>query len=201
MGKIFYIMGKSASGKDTIYKEVMKRISTLHPVIMYTTRPIRNNEKDGSTYYFVDDKYLDTLRDDGKIIEERAYTTPYGVWKYATIRNDGQIDLNMFNYLMIGTLQSYVSTANCLGADKIIPIYIESDDDKRLIRSIEREKKQPIKKYDEVCRRFLQDERDFCEANILNAKIKRRFQNDNFEKCVSEIVNMIKSEKGDMEFS
>ena len=38
---IYYLFGKSASGKDTIYK----RLKTLHPdwkeVTPYTTRPIR----------------------------------------------------------------------------------------------------------------------------------------------------------------
>lgn len=200
MGKIFYIMGKSASGKDTIYLEIRKLIFNLHPVITYTTRPIRRKEKNGVTYYFVDDKYLDTLKNDGKMIEDRVYNTPYGKWRYATI-NDGQIDLNLFNYIMIGTLESYTNTVKYFGSDKIIPIYIESDPDKRLIRSIEREKKQRVKKYDEVCRRFLQDERDFCEENILNAGIEKRFQNINLEECISEIVDMIKKEKGDMAFS
>lgn len=200
MGKIFYIMGKSASGKDTMYFEIRKRIFNLNPVIMYTTRPIRHKEKNGVTYYFVDDKYLDTLKNDGKMIEDRVYNTPYGKWRYATI-NDGQIDLNLFNYIMIGTLESYTNTVKYFGPDKIIPIYIESDPDKRLIRSIEREKKQRVKKYDEVCRRFLQDERDFCEENILNAGIEKRFQNINLEECISEIVDMIKKEKGDMVFS
>ncbi len=27
MGKIFYMMGKSSSGKDTVYKEIRKRAS------------------------------------------------------------------------------------------------------------------------------------------------------------------------------
>ena len=48
MGKIFYIMGKSSSGKDTIYENLLGREGlSLHPLIMYTTRPIRAGETDG----------------------------------------------------------------------------------------------------------------------------------------------------------
>ena len=44
MGKIFYLMGKSASGKDTIFRCLMERFSFLKTVVMYSTRPIRDNE-------------------------------------------------------------------------------------------------------------------------------------------------------------
>ncbi len=45
MGKIFYIMGKSSSGKDTIYNRL--RIDEglkLSNLILYTTRPMREGE-------------------------------------------------------------------------------------------------------------------------------------------------------------
>ena len=44
MGKIYYVMGKSASGKDTIYKRLVKELPELGTVRMYTTRPIRDGE-------------------------------------------------------------------------------------------------------------------------------------------------------------
>ena len=54
MGKIFYIMGKSATGKDHLYEALIGREElNLHPVVLYTTRPIRKGERDGREYYFV----------------------------------------------------------------------------------------------------------------------------------------------------
>ena len=42
MGKIVYLMGKSSSGKDTIFKELMKEgTMDLRTIVPYTTRPIR----------------------------------------------------------------------------------------------------------------------------------------------------------------
>ena len=49
MGKIFYMMGKSSSGKDTVYKEIRKELPELKTLTLYTTRPMREGEKDGVT--------------------------------------------------------------------------------------------------------------------------------------------------------
>ena len=60
MGKIFYLMGKSSSGKDSVFKEIKKRIPELKDIVLYTTRPIREGEREGVEYHFVNEeiKYL-----------------------------------------------------------------------------------------------------------------------------------------------
>ena len=62
MGKIYYLMGKSSSGKDTLYKELKKRFPGLRQVILYTTRPIREGEQDGVEYHFVPAEKLESYR-------------------------------------------------------------------------------------------------------------------------------------------
>ena len=61
MGKIFYIMGKSSSGKDTIYRKLQESENLkLGRLVLYTTRPIRDGEKEGQEYHFVDEaKYFE----------------------------------------------------------------------------------------------------------------------------------------------
>ena len=55
MGKIFYIMGKSASGKDRIYSLLVENKElNLKKLILYTTRPIRAGEEEGVQYYFTE---------------------------------------------------------------------------------------------------------------------------------------------------
>ena len=85
MGKIYYLMGKSASGKDHIYENLIQETAMdLKPFVLYTTRPIRSGEQDGREYFFVDEKRLSELREAGKIIEERMYSTVQGPWYYFT---------------------------------------------------------------------------------------------------------------------
>ncbi len=189
MGKIFYLMGKSASGKDSIYKDVKEALPSLKPIVIYTTRPIREGEQDGVEYHFVDDMKLREFQEAGKVIELRQYHTVHGIWKYFTA-DDGQFDSDD-NYIAIGTPESYKGMREYLGAEKLVPIYVEVEDGERLARALKREKKQPQPKYEELCRRFLADAADFSEEKLLAAGIGRRFLNEDRETCVEEIVRAI----------
>ena len=194
MGKIYYIMGKSSSGKDTLYKEIRKDLPELKTLTLYTTRPMREGEKNGVEYYFVTDETLEKYDKSGKMIELRTYQTVYGDWKYATI-DDGQINLIKDDYLMIGTLESYVKTRQYFGAENLIPLYIEVEDGERLMRAIKREQQQEHPGYEEVCRRFLADQKDFSEENLIQAGITRRYLNDDKVRCKEEIIEVIRDGK------
>lgn len=186
MSKIFYFMGKSASGKDTIFKQIKERMPNLKTIVIYTTRPIREGEQEGVEYYFVDEKRLAELEAQGKVIELRAYNTVHGVWKYFTV-DDGQFDGDE-NYIAIGTLESYAKMLAYMGTDSLVPIYIDVDDGVRLLRAVERERKQKEPKYEELCRRFLADAQDFSEENLKRMGITHYYLNDNMENCVQEIM-------------
>lgn len=193
MGKIFYIMGKSASGKDKIYSILMeKKELKLHKLVLYTTRPIRAEEENGKQYFFTDDKKLEQFRKSGKLIESRSYDTIHGVWTYFTA-DDGQVDLENWDYLGIGTLESYCRMKEYYGKDRVLPIYIQVEDGERLQRALIREKKQDNPKYAEMCRRFLADQEDFSEEHIREAGIEIRFENDDLDNCVRNIIKYIKS--------
>lgn len=186
MSKIFYLMGKSASGKDTIYKKIKEAMPGLKTIVIYTTRPIRQGEAEGVEYHFVDEDKLKEFQRAGKVIELREYNTVHGVWKYFTV-DDGQFDAED-DYIAIGTLESYKGMREYLGEEKLVPIYIEVDDGVRLERALHRERKQKEPKYEELCRRFLADAVDFSTEKLNEAGITHRFLNTDVEKCVDEIV-------------
>lgn len=197
MGKIFLLMGKSTSGKDTIYKELIKNDKLgLDKVVPYTTRPMRDGEQDGVQYFFKkENEYLE-LKSQGKIIEERTYYTNYGEWRYFTV-DDGQIDLKNGNYLVIGTLESYCYIRDYFGKDNVEPLLIDVEAKIRLTRAMAREDKQEHPKYDEMCRRFLADEEDFSEDKIESAGITKRFTNNaQIESCIDEITEYIAQKIG-----
>lgn len=195
MGKIFCLMGKSSSGKDTIFKLLIndKELNLL-PIITYTTRPKRKNEKNGVNYFFIDEKELQRYEEEGKVIEKRQYQTVNGIWYYCTI-NDGQINLENANYLVIATLEAYLSLKRFFGADNVVPLYIEVDDATRLERALNRERKQQNPNYNELCRRFLADNEDFSPSKLEAAGIDKVYFNDDLEECVKsikeDIINVI----------
>ena len=193
MGKIFYLMGKSSSGKDTIYKELLQGFPKMKRIVLYTTRPRREGECDGVEYFFTDEEKLQQFRKQGQLIEERSYHTQYGVWSYFT-SDDGQINLRQEDYLVIGTLESYRAMKEYFGAESLVPLYIEVEDGLRLTRALEREKRQSQPRYDELCRRFLADSKDFSEENLERAGITKRFQNTDLDQVTQEIASYMNAE-------
>lgn len=191
MGKIYCMMGKSSSGKDTLYKMLLEDAEIdVSTVIPYTTRPMREGEKDGVEYYFCDEERLHELQDAGRVIELRAYNTVHGIWNYFTV-DDHQIADENQDYLLIGTLESYLKIRDYFGKDRVIPIYIEVEDGLRLQRALDRERSQSEPKYEEMCRRFLADAADFSEEKIHEAGIAQRFVNLDLKETKQKIKNFM----------
>lgn len=194
MGKIFYLIGKSASGKDAVFRRIRAKRPELKDYIMFTTRPMRDGEKEGIPYHFTNEAKLKAYEEAGKLIESRTYHTIKGPWIYATVDN-GQFDKAGDDYLVSGgTVESFVKVRDYFGEDTVIPIYIEVEDGERLIRAIRREQKQAEPKYKEMCRRFIADSDDFAEEKIIKAGIKKRFINIDINKCTKEILDTIDGE-------
>lgn len=190
MGKIYYLMGKSASGKDTVYKRLLKECPKIRPIVPYTTRPMREGETDGIEYHFITADELERFQKSGKIIEVRTYKTSEGPWSYATI-DDGCIERGKETYLAIGTLESYEKLRDYFGADMIVPLYLEVDDNLRRERALLRENSQKIPNYAEMNRRFLADEIDFSPDRLKNCGINRFYKNEDLNECIAEIKKNI----------
>ena len=189
-------MGKSACGKDTIYKRLLENASLpLKTLVAYTTRPIRDGETHGVEYYFLTEQEQKELEQQGKIIELRSYQTVHGIWKYFTV-NDHQINLEKYHYLIIGTLESYLKLKEYFGKDVLIPLYIDLEPGERLQRALDRERSQEEPRYAELCRRFLADSADFAEDKLLKAGIERRFSNKDLQECIQEITGYILEKLG-----
>ena len=187
MGKLIYLMGKSSSGKDTVYRELLRDDGLkLKKVVLYTTRPIREGEVDGVQYHFVNEDVFNDFVRENRVIEDRVYNTYHGLWRYFTV-DDGSIDIDKYDYLIIGTLESYAKTSDYYGKENVLPIYIEVDDGIRLQRALDREKNQENPKYQEMCRRFLADAEDFSDEKMNEAGITKRFNNEDLQGCLDRI--------------
>ena len=190
MAKIFCLVGASCSGKDTIFRNLVDSDLPIVPIVTYTTRPIRPNEKNGREYYFVDKHNFIKLRHQGKIIESRIYHTVHGDWIYFTA-NDGQFDMTSNKkYLMINTLEG-VSKLQRLYKDDVVTIHLCVGDRERLLRNLSREM-NGNEDYVEMCRRFISDTKDFSVENFARLHIKDiRVVNENIPDCVKEVSQII----------
>ncbi|SKA67601.1 guanylate kinase [Eubacterium uniforme] len=190
MTKIYVLIGKSGSGKDSFFEELIAdKDLNLKSIVGYTTRPKRVHESEGVEYHFTDEAGLNKLRNEDMIIEERCYHTVHGDWYYFTAKDEKileNIEQNI-NYIYIGTVESFVKMKEYYGSDIVIPLYIEVEDGERLARALKRERKQDAPKYAEMCRRFLADCEDFSEENLEKAGISKKYENMDFDKCLAEI--------------
>lgn len=164
MNKIFCLVGKSASGKDTVFKKIISEYkAVLQSVVIGTTRPMRTGEVNGVDYYFYTENELLALEKEGKIIEKRQYNTMQGIWSYFTLAFDISDDKDR---ILITTLEGAHSITEYYGEEKVCVIYLSIDDKERLLRCIERESRQNNPDYSEVCRRFIADQKDFNDEKI-----------------------------------
>jgi guanylate kinase len=193
MGKLFCVMGKSASGKDTVFRRLTNDNALgLKRVVPYTTRPVRSGEINGRDYFFVTDDMYEKMCADHKIIESRTYQTVNGPWHYFTA-DDGQINLETGNYILIGTLEVYENICKYFDEKNVSPIYLEVEDGIRLERALLREKQQLKPDYQEMCRRFLADCADFSEEKLKKAGINEKYDNADGESCYLKISQAIKN--------
>lgn len=183
MSKIYCLIGKSASGKDTVYREILSCYGAfLTPVIPYTTRPMRPGERNGVDYHFVTEDQLAVLEKEGRVIEKRCYQTTQGPWIYFTV--DFPIEGDR---ILITTLVGAEKLMEYYGADKVCVIYLDADDKTRLLRYIERESLQKKPDYAEVCRRFLTDREDFAEERLAAFPALRRiFSQGSVSDCLEQ---------------
>ncbi len=192
MKHLFYLMGKSASGKDTLYETLLNDSTlALKPLIPWTTRPARANEQDGVEYHFTDEAGLQILEEKGLVIEKRTYQTEHGPWTYFTVKDAASLSHDRIG---IGTLESYRKIRDSYPDGCVIPIYLEVEDGLRLSRALERERRPGNHRYEEMCRRFLSDQKDFSEEKLQEAGITKRFSNEGDPSlCYQAVVSYIRS--------
>ena len=189
-GRLIVISGPSGAGKSTVVFKAIEGRNDMCFSTSVTTRKPRPNEVDGREYFFVNDQKFQELQAQGKIIESRSYHTIYGIWTYFTA-DEGRLQLDCYDYICIGTLESYEKMLEYFGNDVMRPIYVEVEDGERLMRALKREQGEAKPKYDEMCRRFLADEVDFSEEKLQQAGITEEILNVSLQEALEEIEKRI----------
>lgn len=180
-GKVIIIVAPSGAGKTTIAKKLLKDFSDIKFSVSATTRPPRENEKEGINYYFLTDEEFDKKIKDEEFLEWEHYSGN----KYGTLRSevDKLVDSGYFPLLDIevkGALnvqQIYNSQA--------ISIFIKPPSMKALANRLNQrgsETDQTIEK------RLKRAEMEMSYANYFDFSVI----NDDLETAYTEVKEIIK---------
>lgn len=184
--KLIVLVGCSASGKDFILENSIRYIDNLKPIISHTSRPMRQGEIEGKEYYFVDVPTVTDMLNNGEFIEHRVYNVACGEsWVYGIHKGTVDMESND-NYIVIVDLQGlkkiekYFEKINM--KDCIHSIYIDSNAQLRLQRSLNREGDITDDQCKEIIRRFKDDElfvspaKEYCDISLKNNSIENGLQ-------------------------
>lgn len=152
--EIVALYGAAGAGKDTIQRYLSEtRDNVLNGIISCTTRPPRENEKDGVHYHFLTNEQFAEKVLDYSMLEATCFREWYYGTPIESLRND-RVNLGVFN----------IDGIECLLQDErlnVHPIFIWATDKQRLLRQLNREQNPDC---NEIVRRFEADRRDFMEV-------------------------------------
>jgi len=183
---LIVISGPSGSGKGTIIKEVMKKIPDLIYSVSYTTRPKREGEIEGKDYFFISkDEFEKLINEDFFIEWAKVYDYYYGTGKEFVLNN---LNDNKDVILEI-EIQGAKKIREIYDKKNVIFIFIAPPDfkelEKRIMNRKRGETEEEIKKRMNFAKKEIEESKNYDYIII----------NDNINKAVKKIVNIINKER------
>lgn len=126
MNKLFILLGRAASGKDSVMESLLPKLSPLNinKLPSNTTRPKREGEVEGREYHFSTLHEFDTLYQHNKIAEYAIYNTKQGFWCYYTKQTDLEL-LNDTSLIAIKNPLGYRQLASGKYKKNIVTILLD----------------------------------------------------------------------------
>ena len=175
-GKLIVISAPSGTGKTTVVKKLLQQSTNLEASVSFTTRKMRENEKEGLDYFFVSEKTFANMIQNNDFLE---HATVFGNF-YGTEKKSVSENLNEGVNVILeidwqGALQIKSSMPSCVMIFLIPP-------SKEVLLS--RLKNRGTDSDQEIAYRFNQAVLDLEQSD----KFDHVLVNDQLEKVVTEIA-------------
>ena len=175
-GKLIVISAPSGTGKTTVVKKLLQQSTNLEASVSFTTRKMRENEKEGLDYFFVSEKtFTNMIQNDDFLEHATVFGNFYGTEKKSVSENL-QKGVNVILEIdWQGALQIKSSMPSCVMIFLIPP-------SKEVL--LARLKNRGTDSDQEIAYRFNQAVLDLEQSN----KFDHVLVNDQLEKVVTEIA-------------
>ncbi len=120
-GAMFIIEGPSGTGKGAICKEILAQDEHIKFSVSATTRPKRENERDGTDYYFISDEQYDKLKAEDAFYE--CVDSQYGA-RYGTLRSEVDSFLNVGEDVLFDMDWAGARQMKAKAPNDVVTIYI-----------------------------------------------------------------------------
>jgi len=187
--QLLAIIGKSGSGKTSIKAALEKKGFTSLPEC--TNRETRPGEVDGREYYFFPEERMKKP----DVICKKEYKTTKGLWIYGILKTELEADKQYV--VIINPYQYQELKKEYEEAADINVFYIDTNEENRMTKLIQREMEKPNPDYQELCRRFCTDAYDYSNDNIDMKNLRKNvfllYNNykQSIEKMVDELMTYI----------
>ena len=181
-GMLFVMSGPSGTGKGTICNELKER-ENIYLSISYTTRKIGENEQEGVNYYYISRDEFEHMISDGEMLEYAQYNGNY----YGTNKKrvEEALDEGKDVFLEIEP-QGALQVKNIFNDAVLIFVLPPSMEELRR-RLIERGRES----IEVIEKRIAASEWEIQQSD----KYDYRVINDDLEKCVNEVIEIINKER------
>ena len=182
------LLGKSASGKDTVVNNLIHNYYGYEKIITWTTRPMRPGEKQDLTYHFTDDEDFEEKIEEGFFAEWKKYNSVFGTWYYGTAVQD--ITNNPNNKIIILTPSGYEDIKEYINNEEILSVYLDSS-----LRTLYKRLKFRGDNPKEIKRILLHDIKDFKGIkNKVNVVIKNNTRDlDELTELIKDMHDIVKN--------
>jgi guanylate kinase len=185
-GILIVISSPSGAGKTSICKKLLELDDKIRPSISLTTRKPRNNETNGVDYIFTSIKEFDKSIAEGNFLEyANVFNNKYGTLASST---NNLLEKNfdvLFDIDWQGTQQLTQSNNN------ILTIFILPPNKLEIERRLKKREEENLESIDIVNERMLKFEDELSHWKEYDYVVT----NDDFDKCISEIINIISAER------
>lgn len=188
------LIGKTASGKDTILNKLIEKYG-YKKLITHTTRPMRKGEIQDKTYHFISDEEFLKKKENGDFLECNEFDTVEGIWRYGSAKED-YLNANE-NTVVILTPSGLSALKVYIARQKvdidITSIYIYANN-----TTIAKRLKKRGDKKEEAERRIKADNDDFHEVFNVVDKIVYNNELDDVDNVVDTIHEYIEGRKANL---
>jgi guanylate kinase len=183
---LIVISSPSGAGKTSICKKLLELDSELRASISVTTRKPRNNETNGIDYIFISKEDFEKKISNSEFLEyANVFNNKYGTLASSTmdlLNKDYDV---LFDIDWQGTQQLSQNNNN------ILTIFILPPDKNEIERRLKKRETENSENVDIVNERMSKFEDELSHWKEYDYVVT----NDNFDKCVSEILNIITAER------